>query len=62
MSQMIPYANKKSSPQRMTRKRARNDVFMKNKKATKRAKAVRLELRLEREAASASRDGLEPLD
>jgi len=38
------YATKKTTPQRMTRKRMRRDVFMNNKKLTKVArKAARLE-------------------
>jgi len=32
---MIAYKTKKDTPSRMTRKRARRDVFIKNKKATK---------------------------
>lgn len=38
------YPNKKTAPQRMTRKRMRRDVFVANKKAAKLArKAARLE-------------------
>lgn len=56
MGAYLAYPNKKTSPQRMSRKRLRNDVFMKNRKATKRAKAARLELRLQREVEVSLRD------
>lgn len=46
MGLYLPYGNKKTSPQRMSRKRLRSEVFIKNRKATKRARAARLELRL----------------
>lgn len=40
---MLPYHNKKTAPSRMARKRSRQDVFIKNKKATRlRRKAARL--------------------
>jgi len=41
---MKAYPNRKTSPQRMSRKRARRDVFEANRTATKKArKAARLE-------------------
>lgn len=53
---MIQYPNKKSTPSRMSRKRARRDVFIKNKKTTKlRRKA---QLLANRERNSFDTDGI----
>jgi len=59
MSHYLNYPDKKIAPSRMTRKRARRDVFMKNKKSTKLAREARLELRLLREAARLQQDAIE---
>jgi hypothetical protein len=56
MAYMLPIPNKKTAPQRMSRKRLRNEVFIKNRKAAKKARAARLELRVQREALIASGD------
>ena len=45
------YPKEKDTPSRMSRKRARIDTFMKNKKMKKLAKKERLALRSEQEAS-----------
>lgn len=48
---MKAYGNKKTVPSRMARKRLRQDVFMKNKKATKLRKKLQRESRRDLEGA-----------
>jgi len=56
-----PYPTKKSTPNRMSRKRARGITFIKNKKASKLAREARLELRRQREVERLQLDATEPL-
>ncbi len=43
MSQMLPYPNKKSTPNRKVRKSDRNKVFITNRRATKLRKEAKKE-------------------
>jgi len=50
---MLNYGNKKSVPQRMARKRLRQEVFMKNKKASKLRRKLQRRNRAELESTGA---------